>query len=115
MTLRPSDPPHPDPLPSGRGNHVADSPTTVCSSETKTRAPEPLGGLRIGPVALETPVLAAPIAGFTDLSFRAVVRQLGVLLGREKGSGLGLGHRGHAPLRLRDRPNNTVRLSLDAT
>jgi tRNA-dihydrouridine synthase B len=34
-------------------------------------------GLKIGKLRLDAPVLAAPIAGFTDLSFRAVVRQLG--------------------------------------
>jgi tRNA-dihydrouridine synthase B len=33
--------------------------------------------LRLGPLALETPVLCAPIAGFTDLLFRRVLRELG--------------------------------------
>jgi tRNA-dihydrouridine synthase B len=33
--------------------------------------------LKIGNVRLENPVLAAPIAGFTDLVFRALVRELG--------------------------------------
>lgn len=33
--------------------------------------------LRIGPIELATPVLAAPIAGFTDLVFRGLVRELG--------------------------------------
>ncbi len=33
--------------------------------------------LEIGPVRLENPVLAAPIAGFTDLVFRGLVRELG--------------------------------------
>ncbi len=34
-------------------------------------------GLRLGSLRLETPVLAAPIAGFTDAIFRGVVRDLG--------------------------------------
>lgn len=34
-------------------------------------------GLRLGSLQLDTPVLQAPIAGFTDLVFRAVVRELG--------------------------------------
>src|SRR5512139_624276 len=33
--------------------------------------------LQLGPLRLETPVLAAPIAGFTDAIFRGVVRDLG--------------------------------------
>lgn len=33
--------------------------------------------LRIGPIELASPVLAAPIAGFTDLTFRSVVREFG--------------------------------------
>ena len=33
--------------------------------------------LRIGPLVLDTPVVAAPIAGFTDAIFRHVVRDLG--------------------------------------
>ncbi|MBI3784415.1 MAG: tRNA-dihydrouridine synthase [Deltaproteobacteria bacterium] len=33
--------------------------------------------LRIGPLVLDTPVLAAPIAGFTDQIFRRVVREFG--------------------------------------
>jgi tRNA-dihydrouridine synthase B len=33
--------------------------------------------LRLGPVALETPVLAAPVAGFTDLLYREVLREFG--------------------------------------
>jgi tRNA-dihydrouridine synthase B len=33
--------------------------------------------LTIGPLALDTPVLAAPIAGFTDAIFRRIVRDLG--------------------------------------
>jgi tRNA-dihydrouridine synthase B len=33
--------------------------------------------LSIGPVKLESPVLAAPIAGFTDLIFRSLVRHFG--------------------------------------
>lgn len=33
--------------------------------------------LRLGPLVLETPVLAAPIAGFTDSIFRSVVRHWG--------------------------------------
>lgn len=33
--------------------------------------------LTLGSVVLESPVLAAPIAGFTDQTFRAVVRELG--------------------------------------
>jgi len=33
--------------------------------------------LRLGPLELETPVLAAPIAGFTDLVFRSIVREYG--------------------------------------
>ncbi|MGE4618446.1 MAG: tRNA dihydrouridine synthase DusB [Planctomycetota bacterium] len=33
--------------------------------------------LRIGPLLLETPILQAPIAGFTDLVFRRIVRELG--------------------------------------
>jgi tRNA-dihydrouridine synthase B len=33
--------------------------------------------LRLGPLALETPVLCAPIAGFTDFLFRRTVRKLG--------------------------------------
>jgi tRNA-dihydrouridine synthase B len=40
-------------------------------------AAKPRGALRIGPVTLETPVLAAPIAGFTDQVFRGVVREYG--------------------------------------
>ncbi len=36
-----------------------------------------LSPLSIGPVVLASPVLAAPIAGFTDLTFRAVVREFG--------------------------------------
>lgn len=37
----------------------------------------PRPALRLGPVALDTPVLAAPIAGFTDRIFRDVVREWG--------------------------------------
>lgn len=33
--------------------------------------------LQLGPLALDTPVLAAPIAGFTDAIFRRIVRDLG--------------------------------------
>lgn len=33
--------------------------------------------LRLGPLTLETPVLCAPIAGFTDLLFRRTLRELG--------------------------------------
>jgi tRNA-dihydrouridine synthase B len=33
--------------------------------------------LQIGSVLLETPVLAAPIAGFSDVNFRAIVRRFG--------------------------------------
>lgn len=33
--------------------------------------------LRLGPLVLETPVLSAPIAGFTDLLFRRTLRELG--------------------------------------
>jgi len=33
--------------------------------------------LKLGPLALETPVIAAPIAGFTDAVFRRMVRDLG--------------------------------------
>src|SRR5689334_8305319 len=33
--------------------------------------------LTIGPLTLDTPVLAAPIAGFTDAIFRRIVRRLG--------------------------------------
>ncbi len=36
-----------------------------------------LAPLRIGPLELKTPVLQAPIAGFTDLVFRRIVRELG--------------------------------------
>jgi len=37
----------------------------------------PLVPLKIGSLALETPVLAAPVAGFTDQIFRNVVREYG--------------------------------------
>jgi len=37
----------------------------------------PPSPLRIGPLTLSTPVLAAPIAGFTDAIFRGVVRDFG--------------------------------------
>jgi tRNA-dihydrouridine synthase B len=37
----------------------------------------PGGSLRIGPLELASPVLAAPIAGFTDFFFRATVRHFG--------------------------------------
>jgi tRNA-dihydrouridine synthase B len=37
----------------------------------------PCASLRIGNVSLETPVLAAPIAGFSDVNFRAIVRRFG--------------------------------------
>src|SRR6266705_2053448 len=33
--------------------------------------------LQIGPLLLDTPVVAAPIAGFTDAIFRRIVRDLG--------------------------------------
>lgn len=43
-----------------------------------TGARVPLHGpLRIGSLELETPVLQAPIAGFTDLVFRRIVREFG--------------------------------------
>lgn len=37
----------------------------------------PSPALRLGPLELETPVLCAPIAGFTDLLFRRTLRELG--------------------------------------
>src|SRR5437867_3311825 len=36
-----------------------------------------LAPLRLGPLQLESPVLAAPIAGFTDSIFRQILRHLG--------------------------------------
>jgi len=33
--------------------------------------------LQLGPLVLDTPVIAAPIAGFTDAIFRRIVRDLG--------------------------------------
>ncbi|MGA1203105.1 MAG: tRNA dihydrouridine synthase DusB [Planctomycetota bacterium] len=42
------------------------------TTEATGRAP-----LRLGPLTLETPVLAAPIAGFTDWVFRSIVREHG--------------------------------------
>ena len=33
--------------------------------------------LQLGPLRLETPVISAPVAGFTDLLFRAVLREFG--------------------------------------
>ncbi len=33
--------------------------------------------LRLGPLALETPVLSAPVAGFTDLLYREILREFG--------------------------------------
>lgn len=44
-------------------------------SDTDPRAaPKPL---RIGPLAIDPPVLAAPMAGFTNYAFRQIVRRLG--------------------------------------
>jgi tRNA-dihydrouridine synthase B len=37
----------------------------------------PVDPLRIGPLELASPVLSAPIAGFTDLIFRSILRDLG--------------------------------------
>lgn len=37
------------------------------------------GKLQIGPLALETPILLAPMAGYTDLPFRMTLRSLGGL------------------------------------
>ncbi|HVM96015.1 MAG TPA: tRNA-dihydrouridine synthase [Candidatus Acidoferrales bacterium] len=49
------------------------------SRQSTVNSPEPRPNpeLRIGALTLDTPVLAAPIAGFTDQIFRRVVRELG--------------------------------------
>lgn len=49
------------------------NPPTAPSAPSLAAAPR----LRLGPLALDTPVLAAPIAGFTDLVFRSIVREHG--------------------------------------
>ena len=59
---------------------MADSPVKSSNREphlSRDRASEAQPGLRLGSLHLDTPVLQAPIAGFTDLVFRAVVRELG--------------------------------------
>lgn len=47
-----------------------------CAPRAPAAAPAPTP-LRIGPVELTSPVLAAPIAGFTDVIFRGLVRDHG--------------------------------------
>ena len=51
---------------------TVESEQSVDSQSTTKRAP-----LKLGPLELKTPVLQAPIAGFTDLVFRRLVRELG--------------------------------------
>jgi len=43
-------------------------------------APPPRFGLRIGSLTLENPLILAPMAGFTDLPFRRICRQMGASL-----------------------------------
>jgi tRNA-dihydrouridine synthase B len=63
----------------------------------------PPSTLQIGPLVLDTPVVAAPIAGFTDAVFRQVVRDLGgcgLIFTEMIGAGMWMRSRRERPERL---------------
>ena len=54
----------------------AAAPTPLSSQRDSPRAPV-ARPFRIGPLLIDPPVLAAPMAGFTNYAFRQIVRQFG--------------------------------------
>jgi len=62
----------------GRRNDIESASDRHEQPQDATRTTVPVvAPLRIGSLELETPILQAPIAGFTDLVFRRIVRELG--------------------------------------